>query len=331
MENDTLTALPGVRVGHWSDPEAATGCTVILFEAEGAVAGLDIRGGAPGTRGTEVLAPGRLVQRIDAIVLTGGSGFGLDAVGGVMRYLRERNIGFDAFGIKVPIVPAANLFDLRVGRSDRWPDAQAGYAACRAATTDPVEEGSVGAGTGATVGKILGPTHATKGGVGTAVCAHGDRLVGALVVVNAFGDVIDPESGEIIAGARQPDDTGFLDTAAALLQGSLPKRPQPPGPSLSTTLGVIATNVRFSKEEVSTVARMAYSGLARVIRPTSTLFDGDLIFAASCGKESADVNVIGQMAAEALQEAVLRAIVRAEGIHGIPAAKDLPFSTPLSR
>jgi len=322
--NETLTAIPGVRVGHWTDREAATGCTVVLFPEEGAVAGVDIRGGAPGARGAEPLRPGRLVPRIHALVFAGGSAFGLDAVGGAMRFLRERGVGLEIAGVRVPIVPGFNLFDLGVGRADRWPDADAGYRACQAATADPVEPGSVGAGTGATVGKVLGVEHATKGGLGSALCAQGCWLVGALAVVNAFGDVLDPATGRIVAGARRPDGRGFLNTGELLTRGPLPERFRAaPGAGENTTLGVVVTNAALTKEEALTVARAAQSGLARVIAPVHTLGDGDAVVAASCGEERAHPLVIGQMAAQALQDAVLRAVRQAEGLGGVPAAREL--------
>lgn len=314
--NDTLTAVAGIRVGHWTDLEAATGCTVVLCP-EGATASVAVRGGGPGTRETDLLRPETQVQQVHAVVLSGGSAFGLAAADGVMRWLEERDFGYDVFVTKVPIVPAAILFDLGIGRHDVRPDAEAGYAACEAATTDPVTEGNVGAGTGATVGNLMGPQSTMKGGLGSALVRLGnDVTVGALAVVNCFGDVIHPDSGEILAGARDPD-SGWLDTTARLIEmGS--------GPSFgNTTLAVVATDAQLTQAQCTAVANMAQTGLARAVQPAHTLNDGDTIFALSAGDKQGDVSVIGTGAAEAVAHAILRAIDAAEELHGVPARRTL--------
>ncbi|GIV84855.1 MAG: peptidase S58 [Candidatus Roseilinea sp.] len=323
--NTTLTAIPGLQVGHWTHLAAGTGCTVVLCPT-GAVAGVDVRGGAPGTRETALLAPTCSVERVHAVLLSGGSAFGLAAADGVMRWLEERGYGFDAGAAKVPIVPAAVLFDLPVGRADVRPDAAAGYAACQAATDAPVVQGNVGAGTGASCGKALGFGRATKTGLGSAALRLDDGLiVAALVAVNAFGDVIDPQSGRILAGARPLDDGGFADTMAYLAHADrlaiarLAER----FAGQNTTLAVVATNAALSKPHATKVAQMAHDGLARVIRPIHTMLDGDTIFALSLGEHPADVSVIGAWAAEAVAQAVVNAVWAAEPLAGLPCARDL--------
>lgn len=305
--NKTLTAVKGISVGHTTLAEAATGCTVILC-SEGAVAGVDVRGSAPGTRETDLLHPVNAVQMVHAILLTGGSAFGLAAADGVMRWLEERHIGFDVGVAVVPIVPAAVLFDLMIGRADVRPTAADGYAACDAATTAPVTRGSVGAGTGATVGKLFGPAFATKTGIGSAAYTiHGGITVAALVALNAFGDVVD-RTGTIIAGAQRPDSLpGFADTMARLhgdLAGTMLAFGQ------NTTLAVVATDATLTKSAATKMAQMAHDGLARTIRPMHTMLDGDTIFALGTGKAdaSADVSVLGAVAAEVLADAVLDAV-----------------------
>ncbi len=319
---NAITDVKGIKVGHYTDLKAATGCTVVLCEG-GAVGGVDVRGAAPGTRETDLLRPMHLVEKVHAILLTGGSAFGLNAATGVMRYLEERGIGYDTKVVKVPIVPAAVLFDLAIGDPRVRPDAEAGYKACLAASAGPVAEGNVGAGTGATVGKLLGPKYATKGGLGTASqkIARG-IVVGAIVAVNALGDVVDPESGKIIAGTRKPMGKGFLNTAERM-KGHL-------GQTIltfaNTTIGVVATNARLTKEQVNKVAQMAHNGLAMAIRPAHTMFDGDAIFALSLGRKRADVSVIGSVAAEVVAQAIVRAVTQAEELLGVPAARDLAAS-----
>jgi L-aminopeptidase/D-esterase-like protein len=320
---NAITDVVGVKVGHYTDQQAVTGCTVLLCE-QGAVAGVDVRGGAPGTRETDLLRPLNLVQEAHAILLAGGSAFGLDAASGVMRYLEERGIGFDVGVARVPIVPTAVLFDLAIGRADVRPDSAAGYQACCAATDGPVAEGSVGAGTGATVGKLLGPRFATKSGLGTASERIGKGIViGALVAVNAFGDVVDPASGRILAGTRAPVLGGFVDTTQRM-KGDLG---QIALALANTTIGVVATDACLTKEEANKVAQMAHDGLAITIRPVHTMFDGDTIFSLSTGKapggQRGDVSVIGAVAAQVMAQAVLRAVREAQSLGGIPAARDL--------
>ncbi len=298
--NNTITAVPGIRVGHAQNDEALTGCTVILCQ-DGAVGGVDQRGGAPGTRETDLLRPMHRVEKVHGILLAGGSAFGLDAAAGVMRYLEERGIGFDVGVARVPIVPAAIIFDLAIGRADVRPDAAMAYQACLNAITDPVTEGSVGAGTGATVGKILGMPQATKSGIGSACVEIVDGLfVGAIAVVNALGDVIDPHTGKIIAGARSEE--GFADTLQVMRSLLKPSSAS----ANNTVIGVVATNAKLTKEEANKVAQMAHDGLARAIRPAHTMYDGDTIFALSTGELRADVNLIGAFAAEVFAEAIVR-------------------------
>lgn len=314
--NDTLTAVPGIRVGHATDEEGRTGCTVILVPDEGAVAGADVRGGAPGTRETDLLQPGRLVERVNAVVLSGGSAFGLDAASGVMAYLDEQNAGFSVGAVKVPIVPAAVIFDLDVGDPRARPDAPMGYEACRGASSAPVPHGSVGAGTGATIGTMLGPGLASRGGLGSASLAvdtgGGEPLVvGALAVVNSFGDVVDPVSGTKLAGVRNPEtgelmDTAEVWTAALALAGAGQAVGGPPGSN--TTLAVVATNGAMDRAAAARVATMAHNGMARTIVPVHTEYDGDTVFALSTGDVPAPATFIGALAARAVSEAVVRAV-----------------------
>ena len=301
MENCTLTAVPGIRVGHATDPIGLTGCTVILCGESGAIGGVDQRGGAPGTRETDLLRPMHLVQHVHAVVLAGGSAFGLAAADGVMRYLRERGIGYDTRVARVPIVPAAILFDLAVGRPDVYPDAEMGYAACLAATDEPVVEGRIGVGTGCTAGKAFGSAGASSTGIGSAaVDLGGGLIVAALIAVNPFGDVVD-EAGRILAGTRLPDGR-FADTLAVMRRMAQMALDDPG----ATVIGVVATNARLDKEQVNKVAQMAHDGLARAIRPAHTMFDGDTIFALATGEVVADVNLVGAYAAEVTAEAIRR-------------------------
>jgi len=314
-----ITDVPGIKVGHYTDREALTGCTVVLCE-EGAVAGVEVRGSAPGTRETDLLHPLNLVHHVHAVVLSGGSAFGLETAGGVMRYLEERGYGYWARVARVPIVPAAILFDLGLGNATARPGPEAGYAACASATSGEVAEGSVGAGTGATVGKVMGMGQATKGGVGTAsLKLVGDVIVGALAVVNAFGDVVDPQNGQTLAGPRRPDGKGFLSTAQILKSGLPWQSPLPE----NTTLVVVATNAQLEKTQATKVAQMAHDGMARAIIPCHTILDGDVCFALSIGDKPGDVTAIGVAAAEVVAAAVVRAVLRAEGLGSIPAAKEV--------
>ena len=318
-----LTDVPGVRVGHFTDSRRPTGCTVVLAPEDGAVCGVDVRGGAPGTRETDLLNPVETVQAVHAVVLSGGSAFGLDTAGGVMRYLEEKGVGFPAGVAKVPIVPAAILFDLGVGDPRIRPDAAAGYEAARQASRGKVAEGSVGAGAGATVGKLFGPQAAMKGGLGTAALRlPPDVVVAALVVVNALGDVLDPASGRLLAGARAPDGRSLRGTVEALLSG---ERPGPPLPGRNTSIGVVATNVALTKAEATKVAQMAHDGLARAIRPVHTPWDGDTLFALATGAVRFEQPAlqVGTLAAEAVARAVVRAVTTAAGLPGLPSASDL--------
>ena len=330
---NTITDVKGIRVGHADDREALTGCTVVLCE-EGAVAGVDQRGGAPGTRETDLVRPMHLVQKVHAVLLSGGSAFGLDAATGVMRYLEERDIGYDVRVAKVPIVPAAILFDLGIGRADVRPDAAMGYAACQAASTEPPSMGNVGAGMGATVGKILDMASAMKSGIGTAsVDLGGDAVVGAIMVANPWGDVVDPATGEILAGAR-PAKVGpvriggegtFVDTLNAM-KGMVGKTILRFASRGNTVIGVVATNALLTKEQVNKVAQMAQDGIARAVRPAHTMFDGDTLFALSTGKKKVDVNIVGAYAAEVVAQAIVRAVLMAEAAGGLSAANDIEHS-----
>jgi L-aminopeptidase/D-esterase-like protein len=323
-----ITDVPGIKVGHFTDPRKPTGCTVILVE-EGAVAGVDVRGGSPGTRETDLLNPINTVQQVHAVVLSGGSAYGLDTATGATRFLEERGIGFRLGTALVPIVPAAILFDLTLGDPKIRPDAEAGYKASKAATTESPLEGSVGAGAGATVGKLFGIQRAMKGGLGTAAIKLpplNDRssslTVGAIVAVNAVGDIFDPKTGRVIAGARTPDGRSLMGSINAILRGeALP----PALGGTATTIGVVATDAKLDKTQVTKVAQMAHDGLARAINPSHTASDGDTIFALATGKSSRTVNVtlIGALAAEVMAQAVVRAVQAAQGIPGFPGISDI--------
>ncbi|HEU5368220.1 MAG TPA: P1 family peptidase [Ktedonobacterales bacterium] len=327
---DDITDIPGLRVGHDTNLEAATGCTVVLCDWP-ATGGVDVRGGAPATRETDLLRPHYMMPEVHAVVLTGGSAFGLDAASGVMRHLEARGIGFAVGDVRVPIVPAAALFDLGVGRADIRPDAAAGERACQAATTGPVAQGNVGAGTGATVGKFMGASQAMKGGLGSASASLPDgTLVGALVAVNGVGDVRDPETQRILAGTRHPSGQGFLFDSLPVI--ATPTQPDPP-PMANTTLAVVATNALLTKTDANIIARMAHDGLALTIRPIHTPFDGDTIFVLGMGRPAPDakatplgpmeLSLLGAAAVQTLARAVVKAIQAAESLHGVPAARDL--------
>lgn len=308
MPNDTITAIAGVSVGHWTQTEGGTGCTVILFDPP-VVAGVDVRGSAPGTRETDAIAPVGMIDHIDAVVLTGGSSFGLAAADGAMRWLEALGRGFRTVAGPVPIAPAAVIFDLAVGDASVRPDAAAGYAAAGAAASTPVEQGNVCAGTGAVAGFRA---RGTKGGLGSATRAAGGALVGALAVVNAGGNVHDPVTGDVIAGTRD-DRGGFvIDPVAQPL-------------AENTTLGVVGTNARLDKLGATKVAQMAYDGLARAIRPAHGMGDGDTIFAVSVPADDAraDVTLIGHLAAQVLADAILSAVLHADSAYGVPSATEL--------
>lgn len=324
---NAITDISGIEVGQAQDDEALTGCTVILCR-KGAVAGVDVRGGAPGTRETDLLHPVNLVEKVHAIVLAGGSAFGLDAASGVMRYLEENGIGFDTGAGVVPIVPAAILFDLNLGRNDVRPDAEMGYRAAISASTEAPAEGNAGAGAGASVGKILGPKNAMKAGIGTASMNVGGLIVGALIAVNAFGDVIDPKSGQMIAGVRSihlgPLRLGredyFGDTLETM-KTLIGKTVLGLGTRANTVIGVVATNAKLTKSEATKVAQMAQDGIARTIRPAHTMLDGDTIFALATGRKKADPSTVGAFAAEVTAQAILRAVIKATPAGGLPGLR----------
>lgn len=323
--NNSITDVRGIEVGQAQNDEALTGCTVILCR-KGAVGGVDVRGSAPGTRETDLLDPINLVEKVHAVMLGGGSAFGLDAASGVMDYLEENKIGFNTGVAKVPIVPAAILYDLGIGRADVRPDPAMGYEAAAAASSAKPAEGNVGAGTGASVGKMFGGRLGMKSGEGTAsMDIGGGVVVGALVAVNAWGDVVDPNSNEIIAGLRSgkigPARVGgknyFADTLAMMKK--------PVGRNLmkltaraNTVIGVVATNAKLTKAQATKVAQMAQDGIARTIRPAHTMFDGDVIFALSTGKRKADVTSVGAFAAEVMAQAVIRGVKMAGDAGSLP-------------
>jgi L-aminopeptidase/D-esterase-like protein len=322
---DSITRVAGIEVGHFTDTRRPTGCSVVIARA-GAVAGVDVRGAAPGTRETDLLHPSNLVDRAHAILLAGGSAWGLDAAAGVMRWLEEQGIGLDVrFGL-VPIVPAAVLFDLPVGDARIRPDAQSGYLACQAASRQPPAQGNVGAGAGALVGKLFGLARAMRGGIGSASVTLDGVTVGALVACNALGDVIDPDTAQVIAGARTADGTALLNIRQAILAGELP---QPLLAGTNTTIGVIATDAILTKAQAHRLAQVAHDGLARSINPVHTLSDGDALFTLGTGQagKTAGMMVLGTLAAEVTARAVVRAIRAARGassggLHW-PAACDL--------
>lgn len=315
---DAITDIPGIKVGHYTDLLAATGCTVILCE-QGAVAGVDVRGSAPGTRETDLLRPMNVVERVHAIVLSGGSAFGLDAASGVMKYLEEKNAGYTTAAGRIPIVPAAVLFDLSIGSPEVRPGAEQGYEACKNATAGEVQQGCVGAGTGAMVGHLFGNARATKSGLGSSSeIMAGDIIVAALIAVNAFGDVIDAQNGQVLAGIRRVGKKGFESTINYLKEGV--KYITDSGQH--TTIGVIATNALLTKEQANKLAQMAQDGLARAINPCHTMLDGDTVFSLSLGEKRGDVTAIGAIAAEVVARAIKKAIMQAVGLAGIPARAD---------
>ncbi|MBS1808956.1 MAG: P1 family peptidase [Acidobacteria bacterium] len=315
-----ITDVAGIKVGHFTDKRRPTGCTVILTEA-GATAGVDVRGSAPGTRETDLLDPQNLVQQVHAIVLAGGSAFGLEAATGVVKFLEERDIGYNTGVAKVPIVPAAILYDLGVGDAKIRPSADAGYEACKNASDKQPAEGNVGAGAGATIGKLFGMNRAMKGGIGTAsIRLPNSFTVGAIVAVNAVGDIF--ENGKLIAGARTLDGKKLMGTMPAILRG---ENPPPLLGGTNTTIGVVATDAKLTKAECQKIAQMAHDGFARTINPAHTMFDGDTIFALATGKveKTANVTLLGALAAEAMAQAVVRAVKVAKGLPGLPSVSDL--------
>ena len=321
--NDSITAVPGLTAGHWTDSQSPTGCTVVICPPEGAVASCDVRGGAPGTRNTELLQPGHLVDRIHAVLLTGGSEFGHDAGAGVVRWLREHGHGFPYPPGTLPVVSGAVIFDRSIGGPERWPGPDAGYAACEAASSDPVPLGSVGAGTGATVGKALQIDRALKSGVGSAVEQTASGIVlGALVVVNCWGEVVDPDTGQVMAGPRGEKAGTFASTVEAM-------RAAPPlspfltaAPPENTTLGIVGTDAVLTKEAMHRLAIMSQAGLARMIRPAHSPVDGDAVFTLATGRnpEPTDLLQLGTLAARAVERAIVRAVTTATGLAGLPSA-----------
>ena len=322
----SITRVAGIEVGHFTDTRRPTGCTVVMAR-EGAVAGVDVRGAAPGTRETDLLHPSNLVDKVHAIMLAGGSAWGLEAATGAVRWLEERGVGLDVAVGRLPIVPAAVLFDLLVGDMRIRPDAAAGYAACAAASSADPAEGNVGAGAGAVVGKVFGIQHAMKGGVGTASITVDGVTVGALIACNALGDVIDPDTAQVMAGARTDDGRALRDTRRALLRG------QPPQPLLAgtnTTIGVVATDAILTKAQAHRLAIAAHDGLARSINPVHTMSDGDTLFSLGTGRagKSLGMMVLATMAAEATARATARAVQAArsvttgDGLY-LPAMADL--------
>jgi L-aminopeptidase/D-esterase-like protein len=319
-----LTDVEGLKVGHFTDERRPTGCTVVLCEA-GAVAGVDVRGGAPGTRDTDLLNPVNTVQQIYGLILSGGSAFGLDTASGVMRYLDEKGIGFPiGETIHVPIVPAAILYDLEIGDAKIRPTAESGYQACKNASGAPIREGNVGAGAGATVGKLFGSKFAMKSGLGTASIQVGSSglIVAAMVAANGVGDILDPKTGEILAGARREDGKEFRNTMKQIRDGYFAADSHR---GEDTTLGIVATNACLTKAQATKVAQMAHDGYARAIDPVHTPFDGDTVFALATGtfKGSFQVGAVGALAAEVMAEAIVRAATQASGIPGYPGYRDL--------
>jgi len=324
---NAITDIPGIRVGHAQNQEALTGCTVVLCEG-GAVGGVDQRGGAPGTRETDALHPMHLVEQVHGVVLSGGSAFGLDAASGAVQYLEEKGIGFDVGVARVPIVPSAILFDLAVGRADIRPDAKMGYQACQNASTEAPQQGNFGAGAGATVGKVLGMHQSMKAGIGSASVELGSGiLVGALMAVNAFGDIIDPNSNQIIAGARSITDRNHQDGTGPYFADSMEIIKPLAGNNIlgfagqgNTIIGIVATNADLNKEQTNKVAQMAQDGIARTVRPAHTMLDGDTIFALATGERAADVNIVGAYAADVVAQAIINAVFAAKPAAGLPGA-----------
>ncbi|TWH45448.1 P1 family peptidase [Sporomusa sp. KB1] len=314
-----LTDIAGIRIGHADNQVAATGCTVILCPA-GATAGVDVRGGAPGTRETDLLNPVNYVDKVHGILLAGGSAFGLDAAAGVMQYLEEQGCGFDVGVTKVPIVAGAVLFDLNCGDYRIRPDKCMGYEACQAAGSQDLAEGSVGAGTGATVGKIFGAEHAMKGGIGAVCLGTGSLMVGAIVAVNCLGDIVNPINGSIVAGAFQTNPFAFLNCEEGLLAQQEKPTNRFAG---NTTIGAVITNAVMTKGQATKVASMAHNGYARTIRPAHTLLDGDTIFALGTGQVVADINIVGVLAARAVEQAVIQAVTQAKSLAGVTCCREL--------
>ncbi len=324
----SITDIDGILIGQISDYDALTGCTVILCK-DGVVCGVDQRGGAPGTRETDLLRPMHLVEKVHAVLLAGGSAFGLDAATGVMRYLEEQKCGVDTGFAKVPIVPTAILYDLGIGSSTKRPDAEMGYQACCNASSEIPKMGNFGAGTGATVGKILGMHQAMKSGIGSAAIEISSGVfISAIIAVNAFGDIHDPNTKTILAGTRsfqkgpiKIGESGFFADTQQVMRSMVGKTILQIAARQNTVIGAVVTNADLTKDEVNKVAQMGQDGLARVIRPAHTMLDGDTLFALSTGKKKCDVNTVGAFAAEMVAEAILNAVKNAEPIEGFPACR----------
>ncbi len=320
MKEIKFTDIDGIKLGHAQNTKGLTGCSVIICE-KGATGGIDVRGGAPGTRETDLLDPSEMIEKIHAVVLSGGSAFGLDASSGVMKYLEEKNVGFDVQVAKVPIVCSAVLFDLAFGNPKIRPDKSMGYEACINSETykDDIN-GNIGVGYGATVGKILGPHTAMKGGLGTYAVEVNNLKVGAIVAVNCLGDVIDPKNSNIIAGAINNETNEFLNSENILINNL--KNPKSPFKG-NTTIGLIVTNATLTKANAKKIASMAHNGYARTMRPAHTMFDGDTIFTMATNEVDADITTIGMIASNVMEKAILRAIKEAETLNGVKAYKDL--------
>lgn len=319
MKEINFSDIDGILVGNAEDQQAATGCTV-LISGNGATVGVDVRGGAPGTRETDLLNPVNLIEKVHAVFLAGGSAFGLDAGAGVMQFLEERKFGFDVQVTTVPIVCGAVLFDLTIGDHTVRPDREMGYQACRNASNSPFRQGSIGAGTGATVGKICGMARAMKSGLGCYALQVGNVKIGALVAVNCLGDVVDPLTGRIVAGTLSEDRTEFVETEKVMIESHADKK------NLfvsNTTIGVVATNALLTKSQATKLASMAQNGYARTLRPAHTMFDGDTIFAMATGEVEADINVLGLLAARTMERAVVSAVMHATSLCGIPCSSEL--------
>ena len=319
MQGIKITDIEGIMIGHAQDLDGATGCTVLIGE-KGVIAGVDVRGGAPGTRETDILKSGNLVEKIHAVTLAGGSAFGLDAAAGVMQYLEERAVGFDVNATKVPIVCGAVLFDLNIGDHRVRPDKKMGYEACLNANNKECMDGNVGAGTGATVGKILGMERAMKSGLGTYCVQTGDLKVGAVVAVNCLGDVIDPATGEILAGVLSEDLKTMSNTEELMIREYAEKRDPFSG---NTSIGIIVTNARLTKPEANKVASMAHNGYGRTLRPAHSMFDGDTIFAIATDQVNGEISVVGLLAARVMEQAVIRAVTKTSSLCGFICYKDL--------
>lgn len=319
MREITLGEIGGILIGHAHDLEAATGCTVIIM-TQGATVGVDVRGGAPGTRETDLLDPVNLVDKVHAIILAGGSAFGLDAAAGVMQYLEEKNVGFDVQVTKVPIVCGAVLFDLMIGDHRIRPDKAMGYQACGSASATEIRQGSIGVGAGACVGKIRGMERAMKSGLGWYALETQGLRVGALVAVNCLGDVIDPSTGEKLAGVLDEDMQTLADTEEVMIAACSAEKDYFSG---NTTIGVVVTNAAFTKAQATKLASMAHNGYARTIRPAHSMYDGDTIFAMATGGVQADLTVVGLLAARVMERAVVSAVKKAEPLWGLKCYGDL--------